>query len=1536
MSDIRVQHIQSAAVGNSILARSIDAVSSVNSAVEVLSNYHNYVAGPFPSDNITYTPRDVGVRLNLSSVNNLNIERLTAGISLPMLASAQVFEYMGAPGGANEFIVRWRGDVTITGAATYVGTQSLSGTGIVNRNKCVPFIVGATVSGTGSTTVSRATDLTGRAWISATQDLLTVERGRYNTIDTGISTIFSIVIVEFTGSNWTISHGRRDNYADGDVPLYNTADGNPGTPHSVSNWNKALIIGQCRAPGGDNALGITRYLSTFEPKEGSLNTVRSENDRDRAGNASFVHVIENQYWFVHRITTEKEGRTELTEDISSLRLASLDKTLVFSSQRGLGGTNTETISQNVIPGIFNVYLKDINTLGYYASRNDTFYRYKQAIQIVDLVDLGLSEQRTITFNKNEYSFGEKVQVLATPSFISPINSFAVTGGNSFTLENPTVVTANAVVPQVEQFVKGGLASNVRIGSTLTATIGDGNSSSTKTFKITPTAEYKFITLTANTGILADSVAADVGDEILAWGDVLALGVDGSFSTSVDEGSINYRWFDVSKGEWQDPFVYEFNTTGVFTNPQLTFDSNEKTLSSSSVTRINITVDPPFRFPIKTFSSPDVLIEDEYTKEGDIVTVDSGSTVSSATVSISSIDSFSPLGQFSKTRLGQFLNWSVSDDFSVASAQLKLNPPSNYFLRTLTSTSGIIPQELLRRYEEILEENDGDDLGFITPSIGDDILVWGDDLIDVDSSGNVQVSQRPTTINYRLFAINFNEWYEGTPIIVQPPPGSSWSTRSIRLRKTQDGRMDSRYPNGDVPVFDLSWNRIPNISVLKGDSYSLNVRNFLVGVPKGEATITLDGTLPNGWTFASDTITYDTVGVGKSTVRFAANTTTIANVYSLNIGVESSEIDLADVLAPTPPTKLEANVANSTVTLTWDQSFDPHDGTTPPSYIQKYEIYKDDVLFANVTDVGPGVISSTPLTEESIGTHSPEASSSQNDYDWTITSEGVLDSTSDRIRFVGMKLPTNHVVTAKVTEISGNTSPFAKAGVIVRSSNTASASFVAAQARQNGGIRLEYRSTDGASRVTIGAGVADIDPLNGATPDNVWLQLRPEGDVWTGYYSEDGNTWSVIDKVEIPFPPESLHGIFACSSNTGNTVTATFEDLAISPVQRGSNTTTISASTDFKVRAVDNNDNAGQFSSIITVVSNSAPPVIEAPQIKNWNPGHYIRPGPWKTIAEYKSRIDECVTDGYWKGISILFEWKNIETSFNVFDWSLFDEALNYAISKNMQISLNFQAQNFNRSGRTSPVYIQSAPYGEDYYRNGTWSSSIKFWNAATMDRWTEVLIKIIERYGNESNVEHMKFPGESALGSNAVNISDYNIGAAESNYLKLLDNIAPYNKGKMWLSFGGNYWPNASFIRTVNNKLQALGGFGVGGPDTVNSTWLVIARGLQSPADDKRGIMPFTPNQEGSLRKNVTPTNPLWAPPPNIPFTPIYDPNKPTDKQNAANLYALGKPFVTHMSWSPYGSVDLGGDWATVKKVIVANNADLDYTEYPSSFPRGS
>jgi hypothetical protein len=119
--------------------------------------------------------------------------------------------------------------------------------------------------------------------------------------------------------------------------------------------------------------------------------------------------------------------------------------------------------------------------------------------------------------------------------------------------------------------------------------------------------------------------------------------------------------------------------------------------------------------------------------------------------------------------------------------------------------------------------------------------------------------------------------------------------------------------------------------------------------------------------------------------------------------------------------------------------------------------------------------------------------------------GDIWGTSDQFNFTSQAYAGDAIAVAKVSSMSGffaNLNGYAKTGVMFRDSNAANAMFVDVVATPTSGVYMQYRSSTGGSAANVGFG-------SGALSLPVRVELVRNGNVFTGYYSTNGTSWTSL-------------------------------------------------------------------------------------------------------------------------------------------------------------------------------------------------------------------------------------------------------------------------------------------------------------------------------------------------------------------------------------------------------------------------------------------
>jgi hypothetical protein len=145
-------------------------------------------------------------------------------------------------------------------------------------------------------------------------------------------------------------------------------------------------------------------------------------------------------------------------------------------------------------------------------------------------------------------------------------------------------------------------------------------------------------------------------------------------------------------------------------------------------------------------------------------------------------------------------------------------------------------------------------------------------------------------------------------------------------------------------------------------------------------------------------------------------------------------------------------------------------------------------------------------------------------------------TIDGFRYVFESQTGNFDVQAQIDSltVAGN---FSTAGIMARSTlNTNSPNAYMSASPVND--RFKYRPTAGGTTTVItGANV---------TYPNVWVRLTRVGNLFTGYSSTDGTTWTVTSSITVNLPTTLYLGLAVASNDTTDTTTAQISGYAATP------------------------------------------------------------------------------------------------------------------------------------------------------------------------------------------------------------------------------------------------------------------------------------------------------------------------------------------------------------------------------------------------------
>jgi RHS repeat-associated protein len=188
---------------------------------------------------------------------------------------------------------------------------------------------------------------------------------------------------------------------------------------------------------------------------------------------------------------------------------------------------------------------------------------------------------------------------------------------------------------------------------------------------------------------------------------------------------------------------------------------------------------------------------------------------------------------------------------------------------------------------------------------------------------------------------------------------------------------------------------------------------------------------------------------------------------------------------------------------------------------------DNVSVTKITTLPAG------WTSGDIGAPTTSGSSSYASGVFTVKGAGVdVYGPNDQSQMAYKTLTGDGTVVARVTSQT-NTSPNAKAGVIIKDSTKTGSNYAATLTYPTGDMRFHYNYATSVHGGTL-------------TFPNVWVKLVRSGSTFSSYSSPDGTAWTLIGSASITIGSTALVGLFVSSLDPATLSTATFDNVSITP------------------------------------------------------------------------------------------------------------------------------------------------------------------------------------------------------------------------------------------------------------------------------------------------------------------------------------------------------------------------------------------------------
>lgn len=102
----------------------------------------------------------------------------------------------------------------------------------------------------------------------------------------------------------------------------------------------------------------------------------------------------------------------------------------------------------------------------------------------------------------------------------------------------------------------------------------------------------------------------------------------------------------------------------------------------------------------------------------------------------------------------------------------------------------------------------------------------------------------------------------------------------------------------------------------------------------------------------------------------------------------------------------------------------------------------------------------------------------------------------------------------------------------------------ARNKNNGGYEFQYRAEQGGEMKAIYPARSEGTPAFPVNYPHTWIRLQRAGDLFTGYFSPDGKTWTVYATYALKLPQKLYLGLAVTSHDTGKSTTAVFNDIRL--------------------------------------------------------------------------------------------------------------------------------------------------------------------------------------------------------------------------------------------------------------------------------------------------------------------------------------------------------------------------------------------------------
>ncbi|MGE5449065.1 MAG: hypothetical protein ACM3PR_11920 [Bacteroidales bacterium] len=209
-----------------------------------------------------------------------------------------------------------------------------------------------------------------------------------------------------------------------------------------------------------------------------------------------------------------------------------------------------------------------------------------------------------------------------------------------------------------------------------------------------------------------------------------------------------------------------------------------------------------------------------------------------------------------------------------------------------------------------------------------------------------------------------------------------------------------------------------------------------------------------------------------------------------------------------------------------------------------------LLSAGILSAKPKAVSLKKFKHADIGHPALAGSSTVKDNSLIIVAGGAdVWGNKDEFRYSYIEQKGDFDFTARIESLSP-THLYTKAGLMAREDLTDNCRHIYFQVfptnnarnKNNGGYEFQYRAAKGGEMKAIYPAKAEGTPDFPISYPNTWIRIQRSGDVFTGYYSPDGQSWKIYTTYTLKLPEKLYLGLAVTSHDAEKSTTAVFKDV----------------------------------------------------------------------------------------------------------------------------------------------------------------------------------------------------------------------------------------------------------------------------------------------------------------------------------------------------------------------------------------------------------